>query len=286
MKKTIILILLIPLFISASKEGSIKIPDEFAFIPMGSMEYNDQTISTDAFIMQKTEVSNKEYKEFIADLKSNNEIEKLKIAQVDSVKWRSAGNYNEPYVKFYHSHPAYDKYPVVNISKEAAQLYCEWLSEKWEKEYGQKVDFRLPTENEWVYAAKAGTNNKFPWEEDSLRDKKGQLKCNFKYIKQENIRKNPKTDNVEITNASLAENIEDYTIMTPVNSYWPNNYGLYCMSGNAAEMTSNGTIKGGSWNSTGYYMQIESESEFSENDIPSPFVGFRVVYTYNPERDK
>jgi hypothetical protein len=52
----------------------------------------------------------------------------------------------------YHSHPGYDLYPAVNISAEAANLYCAWLTEKYnEKPNGKfkKVTFRIPTEKEW-----------------------------------------------------------------------------------------------------------------------------------------
>ena len=130
MKKIIVLILVLPFIISAGKKDVFKVPDGFAFIPMGSMEYKEQNISVDAFIMQKTEVTNKQYREFLNHLKSNNEVEKIKIAQIDSVQWQIHGQYNTPYVEYYHAHPAYDNYPVVNISTEAARLYCDWLSEK------------------------------------------------------------------------------------------------------------------------------------------------------------
>lgn len=284
MKRLFILTFILPLLISAGKKDNFKIPKDFTFIPMGSMQYKGKTVSVDAFIMQKTEVSNKQYREFLNGLKKNHEIEKLKIAQIDSIKWRQAGEYMEPYVEFYHKHPAYDNYPVVNVSREAVQLYCEWLSEKWKKEYNQKVKFRLPTEYEWIYAAKGGTKNRFPWNVNALLDKKGNPKCNFKYVRQQDIRANSKSKSNTI---ELINNMGKNKIMTPVDSYQPNNYGLYNMSGNAAEMTSEkGVIKGGSWNSTGYYMQIESESEYTEKDAPSPFVGFRVVYDYLPERDK
>lgn len=286
MKRFYLLFILLTLILTSGKKDFYKIPKEFAFIPMGSMEYNGKTISTDAFIMQKTEVSNKEYKEFLADLKANDETEKLKIAQIDSTKWRKAGDYNEPYVEFYHKHPAYDNYPVVNVSREAVRLYCEWLSNKWEKEINQKVNFRLPTENEWVYAAKGGTNNKFPWKGNKMTNKKGMQMCNYKHIEQYNIRVSS-TGKVELLNENLCGDNQYSKILTPVDSYFANNYDLYNMSGNAAEMTADDNIiKGGSWNSTGYYMLIESESEYTEKDIPSAYVGFRVVYTYDPTNSK
>ncbi len=47
------------------------------------------------------------------------------------------------------------------------------------------------------------------------------------------------------------------------------------MCGNVAEMIdSNGIAMGGSWNSTGYDVQVTSEFIY---DAPNPFVGFRPV---------
>jgi len=285
MKKILFIIILFPFLISANNKNNTEIPKDYTFIPMGSTLVNGEKVSVDAFIMQKTEVSNKQYREFLNSLKANKDFEKLKIAQIDSTKWRQENQYNEPYVQYYHSHSAYDNYPVVNISYEATLLYCEWLTKKWKNEYNQDITFRLPSENEWIYAAKAGNSSaKFPWEGNSLQDKKGKVKCNYWYIHQEEIKRNHNTGNIELMQCNNQKSREESSIMVPVDSYFPNNYKLYNMSGNAAEMTSEGSILGGSWNSTGYFMQIESESEYSKNDIPSPYIGFRVVYDFIIEK--
>jgi formylglycine-generating enzyme required for sulfatase activity len=54
--------------------------------------------------------------------------------------------------------------PVVNISWDAAMQYIDWLSKKTARHY------RLPTEAEWEYAARAGSASAFPWGDNVGQD--------------------------------------------------------------------------------------------------------------------
>jgi formylglycine-generating enzyme required for sulfatase activity len=89
-----------------------------------------------------------------------------------------------------------DAYPVVGITWEDAQAYCEWFSEN----YG--VVMRLPTEAEWEYAARGGLEGK----------------------------EFPNGDTISPEEANYAS---DGAL--PVAQYSPNGYGLYDVAGNVGE---------------------------------------------------
>jgi sulfatase modifying factor 1 len=205
-----------------------------------------------------------------------------------------AYSYNEPMTKRYFSHPAFGNYPVVGVNWKQATAFGEWRTHylnAWldGKKRAQESDFRLPTEAQWEYAARGGrSQSMFPWGNYYLRNKKGCLMANFK----------PGRGN-------YPEDGGFYTVRA--DAYWPNDFGLYCMSGNVAEWTSSiyyegrnnfqhdmnpdvrwnakdddlplmkrKIIRGGSWKDVGYYLQTGT-STYEYQDSAKSYIGFRNV---------
>ena len=211
------------------------------------------------------EVTNKEYNYFLSDLKQKQEFDKLKKAQIDSILWDIAP-YLEPYIRMYHTHVVYNAYPVVNISYAGATLYCEWLTKQYKsnpKQKFNKVVFRLPTEKEWIIAAKAGNPNAiYPWNTDSVKNKKGCYIANFK------------TTDTTISNTVYS--IPKPIIVVPVYSYGPTGFGIYNLSGNAAEMIQEkGVSKGGGFLSLAEDVTVESKGSYNANASGKVDLGFR-----------
>lgn len=90
--------------------------------------------------------------------------------------------------------------PVISVSWNEAQKYVAWLSKATGKSY------RLPTEAEWEYAARAGTKARYSWGDDPGY---GNANCN---------------------------GCSDWDSQTaPVGSFSPNSFGLHDMHGNVRE---------------------------------------------------
>jgi len=234
------------------------------------------SFKVDAFYISKYEVSNKQYREFLDSLMKNNEIDKLKIAQIDSIQWNKLYP-SEPLINNYHRHPAYNEYPVVNISYEGAIMYCEWLTAKYNtinKDKSIEYKFALPTKQQWIRAARGNTENVYAWEGYHIMKK--YCLCNFYKAGSENIHYNYFKKKVEINRSYIIDkNNTEEDLTAPVKSYWPNMFGVYNMCGNAAEMIlEKGIAIGGSYNDLGYDVRVESIQSYQG---ATPFIGFRPV---------
>ncbi len=109
-----------------------------------------------------------------------------------------------------------EAHPVVCISWMDAQAYAQWLSRKTGKTY------RLPTEIEWEYAARAGSSSPYPWPEGAQG-----LCAQANAADAALLRLRPKLS---------AQGCDDgYPFTAPVGSFPPNAWGLYDMHGNVME---------------------------------------------------
>ena len=253
------------------------------YVPSGITLIEKDTVSLQGFYISKGEVTNLQYREFLADLKRKGQLDKLKLAEIDSNNWTTELKWgNQKYVDYYHSHPAYDNYPVVNISKEGAELYCEWLTAKYDSlSNGElKLKFRLPQHAEWIRAARGSLLlSSYTWGGPYLRNSKGQLLGNFLNYGSENITRNEETGELEVTTKDVGYAFGDYTDVTaPSISYNPNEFGIYNMNGNVSEMVADKKIAvGGDWRSPGYDIRINSAKPYKGASVS---VGFRVVASY------
>lgn len=70
-------------------------------------------------------------------------------------------------------------------------------------------------------------------------------------------------------------NKEQMDNLAPAESYWPSKNGIYNLNGNAAELTSDGKVCGGSWTSIASEIQNDSYIEYVK---PSNDIGFRPIF--------
>ena len=106
------------------------------------------TVTVQTFSMDRTEVSNTEYADFVRET-----------------------NYQAP-SHWIGSKPPFgqEMWPIVNVSVEDANAFAAWRSKR------DGVSYRLPTEQEWEYAARNGEQNDlYPWGSD-WKDKAAVLK--------------------------------------------------------------------------------------------------------------
>jgi formylglycine-generating enzyme required for sulfatase activity len=256
----------------------------YAFIPSGKSNYKGFSYSVQAFYMQTTEVTNLEYRTFLNDLLIQGRVEDFRIASPQKEQWtaRTSGDM-KAMQNLYDNHPAYNNYPVVNITRKGAEMYCTWLTEELGK--SKFVDdpslaslVRLPQRTEWVYAASGGKRNvKFPWGGSSTQNAKSCYLANYM------------PDSLH-----YADDGGMYTVA--VDSYIPNTFGLYNMSGNVAEMVYGGTqfkskqdlvrysrdagTAGGGWMDDEEALRIEGKDPYTGEKEGHPNIGFRPVLTF------
>jgi formylglycine-generating enzyme required for sulfatase activity len=109
-----------------------------------------------------------------------------------------------------------DEHPVLCVTFDDAVAFCRWMSEKTSKAV------RLPTEAQWEYACRAGTQTAFAWG-DNWDDGKGHANTSDATAKKR----------FRGWRSFIWE--DGYVFTSPVGTYKANAFGLHDMHGNAWE---------------------------------------------------
>lgn len=241
----------------------------FSQSPINVAKLDKQLVQVDSALYASIhEVTNAEYALFWESVKNDPKLSK--IAAIDSMGWNNCLKGVDE-MAAYHRHKAFLEYPVVNVSYEAAQAYCEWLTKEYNaapKKKHANVLFRLPNTIEWQNAARGGQEGAmYAWAGVDVTDKKGNYLCNFRDIA--TTLRVPQSKNDKANQPA-----DHYLVTAPVDAYSPNKFGLYNVCGNASEMVAEkGFAKGGSWYSPREKVQIV-QSEYYKK--PEPYIGFRI----------
>ena len=165
-----------------------------------------------------------------------------------------------------------DDEPVVCVTWDEATAYAAWLSAKT----GQK--YRLLSEAEWEYAARAGTSGARPWGSEPLREH-----ANF---------------GTDACCGSAASGADKWLYTSPVGSFPPNSFGLYDMLGNVWQWTddcagryrptssdasamhtgdcSRRMLRGGAWFQGADSIRSAARAN-DDHSFRAPDIGFRVA---------
>ena len=310
---------------------------------LGLHDNIERTVSVQSFYMDETEIANVHYLEYLHAIQKDSTQDFYESALPDTTVWRNDLAFNDPYVEQYLRFPGFRMYPVVGVSWKQATDYCIWrtaavnnnlaaptaktkapkkaasgaaattaaaprtnANARLNIESGRVLpSYRLPTEAEWEYAAKAmiGTQQQdenqvnqriYPWDGPSLRESSGKgrgtMLANFKRGRGDY--------------AGIAGKSNDGAIITAeIYKYAPNDFGLYNMSGNVAEWCVDAyaenasavtwdlntvnidadeprkVVRGGSWKDIAYYLETGTRAYELQNKKRS-YIGFRSMMRY------
>ena len=255
------------------EEEREKLPDSFR-----NRSQPQREVSVSSFVMARNEVTVGQYRAFVTETNRSTSggcfvWTGTKFETDLSKDWRSPGFTQT------------DSHPVACVSWEDATAYTQWLKQKTGK------DYKLPTEAQWEYAARAGTTTSRFWGDD------GNMSCT--YANGADLK--AKADVPGASTWTVANCDDRYAYTAPVGFFRANAFGLHDMLGNVWEWTqdcwhenyvgapndssawtqgdcSRRVLRGGSWFSLPQFLRSASRSGYTtagRNNV----VGFRVART-------
>ena len=169
-------------------------------------------VEVSRFAAGKFPVTRAQFKEFVNATGRNYDGCHVWTGKKVEIRW--SNNWQDP------SFVQDERHPVTCVNWDDAIAYVEWLSRKTFKNY------RLLSEAEWEYAARAGTKTYRYWGDD------GNLSCSY-------ANGADQTAKMELQglNWAVAKCNDGYAYTSPVGSFKPNRFGLYDMLGNVWQWT-------------------------------------------------
>jgi sulfatase modifying factor 1 len=181
-----------------------------------------------------------------------------------------------------------DRHPVVCVSRADIEDYVGWLSQQTGRSY------RLPSEAEWEYAARAGTSTARYWD-----GAQGDA-CEYANVADRTF---TRALNVAVDPRYNFSCTDGYVYTSPVGSYRPNAFGLYDMLGNVWQWVADcrnssyegrpvdaspwregdctrGVVRGGSWYT--YPWTVRAGYRGSNTPDRDSNIGFRVARAVEP----
>lgn len=158
-----------------------------------------RSVTIKAFAIGKYEISVGEYERCVS------------AGECRPSEWREPGSRfnietgNNPYYKRLGPNLSGNDFPIVGVSYDDAVRYAAWLSELTGQTY------RLPSEAEWEYAARAGTRTAYSWGDSAKPNDKAMASCRG------------------------CGSEWDAQTNAPVTAFAPNPWGLHNMHGNVWE---------------------------------------------------
>ena len=169
-----------------------------------------------------------------------------------------------------------DSHPVTCISFRDALAYMEWLNLSGSNQY------RLPTETEWEYVARAGTVTVYPWGDSP------EGSCDYANVAEWSLWPDKKESPFGHINCN-----DGHAHTSEVGSFQPNSLGIFDLNGNVWEWTSDcygksydetpvdefceqRTFRGSSWMNSASMLRIAKRGK-NTPEARINTVGFRLV---------
>lgn len=224
--------------------------------PEGAADEIERTVDIAPFRLMRHEVTVRQFAAFVAATGHRTAPERRDFGYVWTRRWhrRPGATWRRPGGPG--QAPAAGDHPVVQVSAADAERFCAW--------YG----LRLPTEEEWEFAARGTDRRRYPWG-DTAPEQVGVRHANFGTV-----------------TCCAPDDSDGFATTAPVGSYpsGASPFGVLDMAGNVWEWTASRfpgkpaevVLRGGGWGNNPYCLRT-SYRHGNPPDIGLDMVGFRCA---------